>query len=586
MQSNNVKLMVAAAVVIVLCLLFSWVYTDEGAPAEMREAEVGDATTYIYIMTDADGNETRINGIDTVVSEYADGCQQIETEYGDGTKEYWETEGNYSGQPIAGTLTGQETVYSPYFGNVACDVYHDESTGSTVWCVEGTETFVKDVHVEDGKTVTRFLYDSTLFGERPSFGSSEEAETLEAGDYYAYKYWEYDSEGSVVVRDTLVNMVYAVDGDMVTYGWLDSGDTNTTTVDEFIDHLHFSSMSDSLGTDVVVNDSYGERLCEVYEITDGDAVEIYYIGVDDGICYRCDYYYPDYSQRFDLIYSTFVTGDMDFEVPDLRQEIVEEDEYGMLIITRTDGVWDTYRVTYFVDRVYDDHLSMGYYVNGKRAGTVEGDLFIEMDMDYEVIGTETLATPWGLLETEVQVSTLEDGVKVTNWMLPGYDLAVASMYEYPEGDLYISIFVECTLFFESPDYGCLSTVAVADVGVGDSKTYSLLALTSEGGYEFRDVVVSVTSVDSDGLVLECDGQTYESTVDGYLWADTTGYAYVESRVTSTPFGDRYTDIYQKDIEGGIEQLIVGHDDGVMYFLYQETEDSMLSLMLLGGTDFY
>ena len=44
----------------------------------MREAEVGDATTYIYIMTDADGNETRINGIDTVVSEYADGCQQIE----------------------------------------------------------------------------------------------------------------------------------------------------------------------------------------------------------------------------------------------------------------------------------------------------------------------------------------------------------------------------------------------------------------------------------------------------------------------------------------------------------------------------
>ena len=43
---------------------------------------------------------------------------------------------------------------------------------------------------------------------------------------------------------------------------------------------------------------------------------------------------------------------------------------------------------------------------------------------------------------------------------------------------------------------------------------------------------------------------------------------------------------QKDIEGGIEQLTVGHDDGLMYFLYQETEDSMLSLMLVGGTDFY
>ena len=51
------------------------------------------------------------------------------------------------------------------------------------------------------------------------------------------------------------------------------------------------------------------------------------------------------------------------------------------------------------------------------------------------------------------------------------------------------------------------------------------------------------SADGDGLVLECDGQTYESTVDGYLWADTSGYAYVESRITSTMFGDRYTDVY-------------------------------------------
>lgn len=59
MQSNNVKLMAAAAVVIVLCLLFSWAYADDDAPGVMREAEVGDSTTFIYVVTDANGNEKR-----------------------------------------------------------------------------------------------------------------------------------------------------------------------------------------------------------------------------------------------------------------------------------------------------------------------------------------------------------------------------------------------------------------------------------------------------------------------------------------------------------------------------------------------
>ena len=553
----------------------------------MREAEVGDSTTFIYVVTDADGNEKRYNGIETVVTEYADGCQLIESELGDGTTGHYETEGNYSGQPLQGTLIGQETIFSPYYGNVSCDVYYDESIERTIWCLEGTDTFVKDILVEDGVTYDRTLYDTTQFGDRPSYGSSEERETLEVGDYYAYKYWEYDSEGNIVARDTLVNMVYSVDGDTVTNGWLDTRETETTTVEGFIDHLHFMDATDPVGIDLLTNDSYGERICEVYQITDGDVVEYYYIGVDDGICYRNELFYPDYSQRFDLIYSTLVTGDMGFGVQDLRQEIVEEDEFGRLIITRTDGVWDTYRETYFVDRVYDDHLSMGYYVNGSRVETVEGDLLVDLGTDYEFVGTETVATSWGLLKTEICTQTTEDGIEVTLWVLPGYDMTVAAMSESPEGDLYISIMVECTLFFEFPDYDRQSTIAVADVGVGDSKTYFLMALPSDGGFEFRDVVVSVTSVDGDTLVLECDGQTYESTVDEYLWADTAGYEYVESKIAANLFGDRYMDVYEREIEGGFEEIRVGHDDGVLYSLYREMDDgSMVSIILVEGTDFY
>ena len=42
MQRKNLKLMAVSAVVIVICLLFSWAYMDGGQVEQMRHAEVGD----------------------------------------------------------------------------------------------------------------------------------------------------------------------------------------------------------------------------------------------------------------------------------------------------------------------------------------------------------------------------------------------------------------------------------------------------------------------------------------------------------------------------------------------------------------
>ena len=267
---------------------------------------------------------------------------------------------------------------------------------------------------------------------------------------------------------------------------------------------------------------------------------------------------------------------------------MEQDEVGMLVITKTDGVWDSYRETLMVREVHDGYQTLGYYLNGEGEGSFEGNLIGDTGDDYEVLGTEMVATPWGLLNTEVQIYTMEDGTRITCWVIQGYDYAVASMTEYTGGDVHISIVVECTLFFESPDYGDVRTVVVEDVGAGDSKTLFVMSYTEETGVVFGEEIVSVVSADGDSLTLDIGGEMSETTVEDYLWADTSGFTYVESGVKSAISGDMLMDVYQREIEGGTELIMVGHDDGILYFYdrVMMLDGSWVMASLLEGTDYY
>ena len=65
MNSKNVKLMGVAAV-IVICLLFSFLYIDNGSD-ERREAQVGDYRIFAYIEEDSEGYRTQNLVTETVL---------------------------------------------------------------------------------------------------------------------------------------------------------------------------------------------------------------------------------------------------------------------------------------------------------------------------------------------------------------------------------------------------------------------------------------------------------------------------------------------------------------------------------------
>ena len=66
MNGNNVKLMGVAAVVIVVCLLFSYLYMDNGSE-DRREMQVGDYRIYVDIYEDSDGYRTQNLVTETIV---------------------------------------------------------------------------------------------------------------------------------------------------------------------------------------------------------------------------------------------------------------------------------------------------------------------------------------------------------------------------------------------------------------------------------------------------------------------------------------------------------------------------------------
>lgn len=66
MNGKNVKLMGVAAVIIVICLLFSFLYMDNG-PDEMRDAQIGDYRIYAQIEEDSEGYRTQKLVTETII---------------------------------------------------------------------------------------------------------------------------------------------------------------------------------------------------------------------------------------------------------------------------------------------------------------------------------------------------------------------------------------------------------------------------------------------------------------------------------------------------------------------------------------
>ena len=118
--------MAAAAVVVAVCFLFSWVYLDDGdGNAEFRAEQVGDYVVWENHLVRADGTTEDDASVQTLVAVVGDTRLQC-VEYGDGTSDYyWDTVGFEESMEHIGT----ETVAIDGLGVYECDILRGEYEG-------------------------------------------------------------------------------------------------------------------------------------------------------------------------------------------------------------------------------------------------------------------------------------------------------------------------------------------------------------------------------------------------------------------------------------------------------------------------
>ena len=118
MQKSNITIMAVAAVVIVVCLLGSWAYTDDDG-AEFRDPVVGDYDTFLVNVVYTDGSSLNFSYTSTLTTIWDDGTRSYYALYDDGSSYTWDSEfsGNWA-DFSALELIGKETVNSPAFGPV------------------------------------------------------------------------------------------------------------------------------------------------------------------------------------------------------------------------------------------------------------------------------------------------------------------------------------------------------------------------------------------------------------------------------------------------------------------------------------
>ena len=433
MQTGNVKIMAVAAVVIIICLLFSWVYLDDD-PVEMRYAEVGDYMVLDCVELHPDGSETSYELTITVVEEDEAGNQTVQYAYTDGY--YYDVcDGNFVSNNM-GEIVGTETVDSPYFGEVECNIYL-QPDGSLVWNPVGSNAFVMDRNVVDGITITRMVTETSLFGDTLEFGHSVEEDTVEVGDYYAYEVYVYDDSGEFLDSFATVLMVHSVEGDMVTYGWIDESDRYTVPTSEFLDHTYFD-VSEGSGLYFIDNQTYGERLCTM--VTDG--TDEYLVGVDDGVCYSFIQYYDGYSMTFDLVYSPLVAGDQ--EPTEYREEVQAGDVSRYLLLDRIDGEWAIHIETRVVKEVLGDSCLVDIYYDGVFASTEEIQMNVDRE-DPDPTATMSISTPRGAQDTDIYTVS-GTGTGTTVYWVDELGVMIADIFVGMNGDMSTTVLMSSTQY--------------------------------------------------------------------------------------------------------------------------------------------
>ena len=402
LQKSNITIMAVAAVVIVVCLLGSWAYMDDEDDAGFRDPVIGDYDTFIMTVSYVDGQSVNHRYTSTLTAIWDDGTRSYYSLYDDGSSYAWDSEfsGNWADFSTL-ELIGEETVDSPVFGPVDCEVYLSEEYGQMYWFNPDYPNFVKiERTYDDGSVETTYLQDSTQFGDAPEFTALDTRGPV-PGDYSIYEM--YGSDGHII--GSYAYYVNSVEDGMVWYEIFDDGTGLTVSdvcpVEEYI--WSPSEYGEHVAVTLVRSDM-GTFLCDVYQYTAVDTVLIYMVDSTTGVLCMIENHASGETYSEVLTYSTHVSSEWAYE--GLRE--ADAGDYGAYsyITGNAEGVTGCGTVFMEVETVYD----------GTPSVTVVGDGISErMDWypiftmeKYEAVGTETVCTYYGDLVCDVVVTESAD----------------------------------------------------------------------------------------------------------------------------------------------------------------------------------
>ena len=503
-------------VVVALCLLFSWVYLDDGdGGAEFRSEQVGDVMVWDYHIVYGDGQEADFVCTQTLVAVIGETHTYL-NEYDDGRTSYSQDDG------IADDLesVGTETVYLEGLGEFECDVYHvdyDNGDNDTWWYSGGT--CVKAVYETDGSVQTSVLASTTVTGDAPEYGICGVDDTVEVGDFSAFVSYTMDVENGYALdaEGAFTFEVTSVEDGIVTYGHFDGEgfvDEHTTPVTDF---ATFDDDSYTLVGQALIDTYYGERQCDVYTIEGTGTTML--VGTGDGVIYAMVTSDGADTHLSVLTYSTEVYGDVPYDTSIIGADTPERvGDYYITVVrmTQADGTqWS------------------GVYAYLK-VSEIDGE------------------SVYGAVECDVVTGAFEDG---TTYTCAYYgDFPIASTEVYPDGTIVEFTYVYNTIVAGPEDYGsCVQEMPEA----GDI----MIAFTTQPDGEPGIVLQTVLSVGDDTILFDQDGTEYEYPLEIFIYGfDRDGATYRGQALIDTLYGLRVCDVWSD--EDGMYYL--GADDGVNY----------------------
>lgn len=570
MQTKSIGLITIVAVIILAVAGISW-YASEDHGDEYREIGVGDSFLYQVTVVDPEypGVESNYYQYEYVYKSDSEGIMLMSGLSG------WDYE-PYSPYRQFADMEPQRMETIEFMGEeIECQVYEGDfgpGTEDVYWVDPRTGAIVQAESDDGGMIYEMVLLRSTLYGglDMDVAVNSQETE-VEAGDMISYLITQYEGAEHTGIG-MLTHVVTSVDGDMLTYTVMESGESVTDTVANFLNTDGYRGQ-EPVGSGYVKNTEYGNVMCDLYieECTDGEYAEIY-VGRDDGVVYlRCEYE-GDIRIEYSLAYSSLVVGSAPFDLMPMGDPFgytATGIRYTMENGTPTHAVEEDYLIAYQFD---DGSYRTSVYENMALTGYEPGipDFIALQDATWETAEGRTINTPWGALECQGMKGEL-DGLAVTAYMYGG--VVIAMDVNGDEG----SAFMVYTHY--GYDWGRDDPIQKSelrtDIVVNDFCRY-----VENNWHEV--VTLEVTASDGNGnITVMYDGVEIPLTVEGLLKGP--GYIdgeYVGKTVGDFLYGTRNCEMYRSiGDDGTIYTSYIGIDDGILYAFGVDRDDKEILMEL-------